>query len=152
MRRKAAPALAGARPTELCGHHPHPPTRTPPAGGPSSRPPPHPPGRAPYLGCSQVGSATGPMGRRHQVCQRRPERNTHRGAREEWLSGWAAWRGRAGPLRTQQFTKKKKTQVVQQAPEENRVREVPEAARASSTTTASGVRLVREAGLGWRGP
>lgn len=108
MRCKAAPALAGARPTELCGHHPHPPTRTPPAGGPSSRPPPHPPGRAPYLGCSQVGSATGPMGRRHQVCQRRPERNTHRGAREEWLSGWAAWRGRAGPLRTQQFTKKKK--------------------------------------------
>lgn len=48
--------------------------------------------------------------------------------------------------------KKKKTQVVQQAPEENQVREVPEAARASSTTTASGVRLVREAGLGWRGP
>ena len=48
--------------------------------------------------------------------------------------------------------KKTTTQVVQRAPEENQVREVPEAAEASSTTTASGVRLVREAGLVWRGP
>lgn len=94
------------------------------------------------------------MGRRHQFFQRRLERNTHRGAREEWLGGWAARRGRAGPLRTQQFTKKKKknNQVVQWAPEENQVREVPVAAGASNTTTASGVRLVSEAGLAWRGP
>ena len=48
--------------------------------------------------------------------------------------------------------KKKNNQVVQWAPEENQVREVPVAAGASNTTTASGVRLVSEAGLAWRGP
>lgn len=110
MRRKAAPALAGARPAELCGHHPHPPTRTLPPGGPSSRPPPHPPGRAPYLGCSQAGSATGPMGRRHQVFQRRLERNTRRGAREEWLAaGLPGAEGRGLSALSNLQKKKKKT-------------------------------------------
>lgn len=98
------------------------------------------------------------MGRHHRVLQRRPERNTRRGAREGWLGGRAARRlgeEGAGPIRTQQFTrKKKKPQVVQWAPEENQVREVPEAAGASSTATASrGSAAARGwAGLAWRGP
>lgn len=91
------------------------------------------------------------MGRRHQVFQRRLERNTRRGAREEWLAaGLPGAEGRG--LSALSNLQKKNTQVVQWAPEENQVREVPVAAGASSTTTGSGVRLVREAGLAWRGP
>ena len=84
MRRKAAPALAGALRAELRGHHPHPSAERPllPTAA-------LPPGPAPYLGCSQAGSAPGPMGRRHRILQRRPERSTRRGAREGWLGGRA---------------------------------------------------------------
>lgn len=71
--------------------------------------------------------------------------------RSGWRLGCQARKGGASP-HSAIYKKKKKTQVVQWAPEENQVREVPVAAGASSTTTASGIRLVREAGLAWRGP
>ena len=76
---------------------------------------------------------------------------------ERGRSGWAAGlpgaEGRGlSALSNLQKKKKKNNQVVQWAPEENQVREVPVAAGASNTTTASGVRLVSEAGLAWRGP
>ena len=74
--------------------------------------------------------------------------------RSDWVAGLPGAEGRGLSALSNLPKKKKKTttQVVQRAPEENQVREVPEAAEASSTTTASGVRLVREAGLVWRGP
>lgn len=66
--------------------------------------------------------------------------------------GCQARKGGASPHSAIYKKKKKNNQVVQWAPEENQVREVPVAAGASNTTTASGVRLVSEAGLAWRGP
>lgn len=74
---------------------------------PSPPVPPSGPRRAPYLGCSQEGTARGFMRRRRQALQLRPGKNTRRGERGG-TGPASAWCGRAGPLHTQQFTERKK--------------------------------------------
>lgn len=104
-----------------------------------------PPRRAPYLGCSQAGSAMGPEGPRPPALQRRPGKQHRAGAREG-PPGAAC--GRAGPLHHQHLQKRKKRpEVVQGVRAAN---QVPQVAAAAASAAPQMTRLLLSQGAAWR--